>query len=196
MSYIYIHLFPYINTHVVSLASYFSCQEWRSWCFFTFLSHGCYSCCSICVCRFWPQPPRLLLLLRFQVFLKLLSGLARWVTIMGLVNTTENQIFIWLVTGLMWICHLIKQPVSELVCCVCLYAQIKSVHMHVFIFWCLDFIVAMFVGAGLASDDKFYYGFFSAAMKLPAGYTSGVVVAFYVITFSSKMLTYAMLCYT
>uniref|UniRef100_A0A7N0U0W7 Xyloglucan endotransglucosylase/hydrolase n=1 Tax=Kalanchoe fedtschenkoi TaxID=63787 RepID=A0A7N0U0W7_KALFE len=34
-------------------------------------------------------------------------------------------------------------------------------------------------GAGLASDSKFYYGFFSAAMKLPAGYTSGVVVAFY-----------------
>ncbi|CAM8884422.1 unnamed protein product [Rhodiola kirilowii] len=34
-------------------------------------------------------------------------------------------------------------------------------------------------GAGLASENKFYYGFFSAAMKLPAGYTSGVVVAFY-----------------
>lgn len=35
-------------------------------------------------------------------------------------------------------------------------------------------------GSGLASVNKFHYGFFSAAIKLPAGLTSGVVVAFYV----------------
>eukprot|EP00257_Ricinus_communis_P026848 XP_025014262.1 probable xyloglucan endotransglucosylase/hydrolase protein 33 [Ricinus communis] len=35
-------------------------------------------------------------------------------------------------------------------------------------------------GSGLASKNKYYYGFFSAAIKLPAGLTSGVVVAFYV----------------
>ncbi|KAL2519516.1 putative xyloglucan endotransglucosylase/hydrolase protein 33 [Abeliophyllum distichum] len=34
-------------------------------------------------------------------------------------------------------------------------------------------------GSGLMSKNKYYYGFFSAAMKLPAGFTSGVVVAFY-----------------
>ncbi|TYH31230.1 hypothetical protein ES288_A01G157300v1 [Gossypium darwinii] len=34
-------------------------------------------------------------------------------------------------------------------------------------------------GSGLASWNKYNYGFFSAAIKLPAGLTSGVVVAFY-----------------
>ncbi|CAK9137783.1 unnamed protein product [Ilex paraguariensis] len=34
-------------------------------------------------------------------------------------------------------------------------------------------------GSGLASKNRYYYGFFSAAIKLPAGFTSGVVVAFY-----------------
>ncbi|KAK8582857.1 hypothetical protein V6N13_069625 [Hibiscus sabdariffa] len=34
-------------------------------------------------------------------------------------------------------------------------------------------------GSGLASKDRYNYGFFSAAIKLPAGLTSGVVVAFY-----------------
>ncbi|KAJ8759002.1 hypothetical protein K2173_003240 [Erythroxylum novogranatense] len=34
-------------------------------------------------------------------------------------------------------------------------------------------------GSGLASRSKYYYGFFSAAIKLPVGLTSGVVVAFY-----------------
>ncbi|KAL8142393.1 hypothetical protein V2J09_015425 [Rumex salicifolius] len=34
-------------------------------------------------------------------------------------------------------------------------------------------------GSGLASNSKYYYGFFSTALKLPAGYSSGVVVAFY-----------------
>ncbi|KAG8366168.1 hypothetical protein BUALT_Bualt17G0048600 [Buddleja alternifolia] len=34
-------------------------------------------------------------------------------------------------------------------------------------------------GSGLVSKNKFYYGFFSASIKLPAGFTSGVVVAYY-----------------
>ncbi|PON59323.1 Xyloglucan endotransglucosylase/hydrolase [Parasponia andersonii] len=34
-------------------------------------------------------------------------------------------------------------------------------------------------GSGLASKYKYYYGFFSAAIKLPSGLSSGVVVAFY-----------------
>ncbi|KAJ7953637.1 Xyloglucan endotransglucosylase/hydrolase [Quillaja saponaria] len=34
-------------------------------------------------------------------------------------------------------------------------------------------------GAGLVSQNKYYYGFFSAAIKLPSGLSSGVVVAFY-----------------
>ncbi|XP_021300038.1 probable xyloglucan endotransglucosylase/hydrolase protein 33 [Herrania umbratica] len=34
-------------------------------------------------------------------------------------------------------------------------------------------------GSGLVSRNKYYYGFFSATIKLPAGLTSGVVVAFY-----------------
>ena len=35
-------------------------------------------------------------------------------------------------------------------------------------------------GAGFASQDLFLHGFFSAAIKLPADYAAGVVVAFYV----------------
>ncbi|KAM7484248.1 hypothetical protein LguiA_000257 [Lonicera macranthoides] len=34
-------------------------------------------------------------------------------------------------------------------------------------------------GSGLVSKNKYHYGFFSSAIKLPAGFTSGVVVAFY-----------------
>ncbi|XP_061372336.1 probable xyloglucan endotransglucosylase/hydrolase protein 33 [Gastrolobium bilobum] len=34
-------------------------------------------------------------------------------------------------------------------------------------------------GSGLVSQSRYYYGFFSAAIKLPAGLSSGVVVAFY-----------------
>ncbi|CAH8251828.1 unnamed protein product [Arabidopsis lyrata] len=34
-------------------------------------------------------------------------------------------------------------------------------------------------GAGLVSKNKYHYGFFSARLKLPAGFASGVVVAFY-----------------
>uniref|UniRef100_A0A803PEU1 Xyloglucan endotransglucosylase/hydrolase n=1 Tax=Cannabis sativa TaxID=3483 RepID=A0A803PEU1_CANSA len=34
-------------------------------------------------------------------------------------------------------------------------------------------------GSGLASKNKYQYGFFSAAIKLPPGLSSGVVVAFY-----------------
>ncbi|GER32254.1 xyloglucan endotransglucosylase/hydrolase protein [Striga asiatica] len=34
-------------------------------------------------------------------------------------------------------------------------------------------------GSGLMSKNKYYYGFFNAAIKLPSGFTSGVVVAYY-----------------
>ncbi|XP_028783709.1 probable xyloglucan endotransglucosylase/hydrolase protein 33 [Neltuma alba] len=34
-------------------------------------------------------------------------------------------------------------------------------------------------GSGVVSRTRYYYGFFSAAIKLPAGQSSGVVVAFY-----------------
>ncbi|KAK3223294.1 hypothetical protein Dsin_010319 [Dipteronia sinensis] len=34
-------------------------------------------------------------------------------------------------------------------------------------------------GSGLVSKNKYHYGFFSAAIKLPAGLSSGVVLAFY-----------------
>ena len=36
------------------------------------------------------------------------------------------------------------------------------------------------IGSGMASKNKYYYGFFSAAIKLPSGLSPGVVVAFYV----------------
>lgn len=35
-------------------------------------------------------------------------------------------------------------------------------------------------GSGFVSQKDYYYGFFSAAIKLPPDYTAGVVVAFYV----------------
>lgn len=42
------------------------------------------------------------------------------------------------------------------------------------------YFLGFFLGSGLVSRNRYYYGFFNAAMKLPAGFTSGVVVAFYV----------------
>lgn len=43
-----------------------------------------------------------------------------------------------------------------------------------------QFSIPPCTGAGLVSKNKYYYGFFNAAMKLPAGFTSGIVIAFYV----------------
>lgn len=37
-------------------------------------------------------------------------------------------------------------------------------------------------GSGFVSQDLYLHGFFSASIKLPADYTAGVVVAFYVST--------------
>ncbi|KAM0013996.1 putative xyloglucan:xyloglucosyl transferase [Helianthus debilis subsp. tardiflorus] len=38
-------------------------------------------------------------------------------------------------------------------------------------------------GSGFVSQDLYFHGFFSASIKLPADYTAGVVVAFYVSSF-------------
>lgn len=38
----------------------------------------------------------------------------------------------------------------------------------------------LFAGSGFVSQDLYLHGFFSASIKLPADYTAGVVVAFYV----------------
>ena len=38
----------------------------------------------------------------------------------------------------------------------------------------------MFAGSGFVSHDIYLHGYFSASIKLPADYTAGVVVAFYV----------------
>ena len=38
----------------------------------------------------------------------------------------------------------------------------------------------VFAGSGFVSQDLYLHGFFSASIKLPADYTAGVVVAFYV----------------
>lgn len=43
-----------------------------------------------------------------------------------------------------------------------------------------SYFLLCFVGSGLVSKNKYYYGFFNAALKLPSGFTSGVVVAYYV----------------
>lgn len=40
--------------------------------------------------------------------------------------------------------------------------------------------VFAFAGSGFVSQDLYLHGFFSASIKLPADYTAGVVVAFYV----------------
>ncbi|KAF5754731.1 putative xyloglucan:xyloglucosyl transferase [Helianthus annuus] len=42
-----------------------------------------------------------------------------------------------------------------------------------------DIILDKTSGSGLVSKNRYYHGFFSAAIKLPAGFTSGVVLAFY-----------------
>ncbi|XAR65055.1 Xyloglucan:xyloglucosyl transferase, partial [Bertholletia excelsa] len=42
-----------------------------------------------------------------------------------------------------------------------------------------DIILDKSSGSGLVSYNKYNYGFFSAGIKLPSGFTSGVVVAFY-----------------
>jgi len=46
--------------------------------------------------------------------------------------------------------------------------------------WIFIYNIDIFAGAGLVSKNKYHYGFFSARLKLPAGFASGVVVAFYV----------------
>ena len=38
----------------------------------------------------------------------------------------------------------------------------------------------LYAGSGFVSQDLYLHGFFSASIKLPADYTAGVVVAFYV----------------
>lgn len=58
------------------------------------------------------------------------------------------------------------------------------IHEIVFLEFALMCIpLCCFKGAGLVSKNKYYYGFFSAAIKLPSGLSSGVVVAFYVSSF-------------
>ncbi|AQK54448.1 putative xyloglucan endotransglucosylase/hydrolase protein 30 [Zea mays] len=42
-------------------------------------------------------------------------------------------------------------------------------------------------GSGFVSSDYYLHGFFSASIKLPRGYTAGVVVAFYVSVPSQSM---------
>lgn len=42
----------------------------------------------------------------------------------------------------------------------------------------------MSLGSGFVSQDLYLHGFFSASIKLPADYTAGVVVAFYVSEYS------------
>ncbi|PIM98632.1 hypothetical protein CDL12_28885 [Handroanthus impetiginosus] len=42
-----------------------------------------------------------------------------------------------------------------------------------------DISLDKYSGSGLASKNKYYYGFFNAAIKLPDGFTSGIVVAYY-----------------
>ncbi|KAJ0455365.1 putative xyloglucan:xyloglucosyl transferase [Helianthus annuus] len=53
-----------------------------------------------------------------------------------------------------------------------------------------DIILDKTSGSGLISKNRYYHGFFSASIKLPAGFTSGVVLAFYVshvpVTFTSN----------
>lgn len=44
----------------------------------------------------------------------------------------------------------------------------------------------VFAGSGFVSQDLYLHGFFSASIKLPADYTAGVVVAFYVSFFLLK----------
>ena len=43
------------------------------------------------------------------------------------------------------------------------------------------FLFIFFSGFGFMSQDFYLHGFFGASIKLPADYTAGVVVAFYVV---------------
>ncbi|KAI3729031.1 hypothetical protein L6452_17677 [Arctium lappa] len=43
----------------------------------------------------------------------------------------------------------------------------------------VDIVLDKTSGSGLVSKNRYYHGFFSAAIKLPKGFTSGVVLAFY-----------------
>lgn len=49
----------------------------------------------------------------------------------------------------------------------------------------------MCAGSGFVSQELYLHGYFSASIKLPADYTAGVVVAFYVsVNFDEKMDLY------
>ncbi|KAK1423026.1 hypothetical protein QVD17_18319 [Tagetes erecta] len=43
----------------------------------------------------------------------------------------------------------------------------------------VDIVLDKTSGSGLVSKNRYYHGFFSASIKLPASFTSGVVLAFY-----------------
>lgn len=60
---------------------------------------------------------------------------------------------------------------------------IKYQSLLFFRFW------VVFAGSGFVSHDLYLHGFFSASIKLPADYTAGVVVAFYV-SFSSNLFPF------
>lgn len=49
-------------------------------------------------------------------------------------------------------------------------------------------------GSGLVSRNKYYHGFFSAAIKLPSGLSSGVVLAFYVSIWLCLILQFWYIC--
>lgn len=98
---------------------------------------------------------------------------------MGLLNSMEAQISSYLKMGHMSI-FLSTNLLVNFTIVVALHRQMR-----------LDFLSSYiwnfggFAGSGLVSQNKYNYGFFSAAIKLPPGYTSGVVVAFYVSSFIS-----------
>jgi len=54
------------------------------------------------------------------------------------------------------------------------FLWLKSSPFWFFHFW------GVFAGSGFVSHDLYLHGYFSASIKLPADYTAGVVVAFYV----------------
>lgn len=77
--------------------------------------------------------------------------------------------------GNLFIFLLMRELVSDSLCSLLV---VSPLFIYLFILILMVYLVSS--GSGFVSQDLYLHGFFSASIKLPADYTAGVVVAFYV----------------
>lgn len=90
-------------------------------------------------------------------------------------HSMKEQVFIYFFPSIyLWFLKFILGYLIFFIVMVILWLKYQS--FLFFYFW----VVFFFAGSGFVSHDLYLHGYFSASIKLPADYTAGVVVAFYV----------------